>query len=149
MVHQPARNLSVLDVEKEATEAIFNHLSDQFPGKVFLDPSREVVENYALRLADSIIVFPMISRSPTRLIQGIPFPLLEKILVDIFVDEDRFFLFHGQELVNIFETAFKTYKISERKLLWYAQRRHAKKQIRKFIIEKTEVHLLQTRETEE
>jgi hypothetical protein len=143
MVHQPARNLIILDVEKDAAESVFNLLSARFTGKVFLDPTRETVENYVFRLTDSIIVVPMISRSPLQTIQGIAYPRLEKILVDIVADEDKYYILHGSELYNIYEGAFQNYRIWERALFWYAQRRHVNKRIRALIAKKTRIQLIQ------
>jgi hypothetical protein len=143
MVHQPARNLTLLDVEKEAAESVFNFLSDEIVGKVFLDPGRETVENYVFRLTDSIIVVPMISRSPIQTVQEIPYPKLEKILVDIVADEDKFYIFHGRELVNIYEGAFNNYRMSQRTLFWYAQRRRVKMGIRDLITNNTGIRIVQ------
>ena len=143
MIHQPARNLTILDVEKDAVEAVFDFLAEQFPGKVFLKPDSEMMENYVFRLLDAVIVVPMISRSPVQMINNIPAPKLEKILVDLIADEDRFYIFHGQELVNIYENAFQNYQISERTLFSYAGRRNVVEDIRELIDRKTRVQLIQ------
>jgi len=147
MIHQPGLNLMIVETEKESTESIFNFLDDQFTGRVFLDPDREIVEKYVLRSANSILILPMISRSPHQRINGIPSPRLEKILVDIWSDRDKFFLFHGQELANIYETAFRNFQVSERTLFWYARRRKVEQEIRAFIAQETAIKLVQELET--
>jgi hypothetical protein len=137
----------VLDVEKDATESVFNFLSDQLDGKVFLDPTREVFENYVTRLFDAVIVVPMISRSPIRILQGIATPKLEKVLVDVVADEDHFYFVHGQEMTNIYEGAFENYRVGERTLFWYAQRRNVKERILKLINRNTNIQLIQAQAT--
>ena len=146
MLHQPGQNLTVLETEKETVESVFNFLENQFVGKVFLDPSQEIVEKYVFRIAESIIVSPMISRSPHQKVNGIPCPKLEKILVDVFVDKELFFIFQGQELVNIYKTAFRNYQISEKTLFSYAERRKVHQKIRVFITQKTDIQLIQQEE---
>jgi hypothetical protein len=116
---------------------------NQFTGEVFLDPSSDIVEKYVFRTTESIIVMPLISRSPRQQVNGIPCPKLEKILVDVFADKEKFFIFQGQELVNIYETAFREYQISEKTLFWYADRRKVHQKIQEFITEKTKIQLIQ------
>lgn len=143
MLHQPGQNLVILEPEKESIESVFNFLENKFTGRVFLDPNRDIVEKYALRNTDSILILPMISRSPRQRVNGVLCPKLEKILVDIWSDKERFFMFHGQELVNIYEMIFQNYRISEKTLFWYARRRKVDKKIRRFITEKTDIQLIQ------
>jgi hypothetical protein len=142
MVHQPGQNLVILEPEKESIESVFNFLGNKFGSRVFLDPNRDIVENYALHNADSILILPMISRSPRQIVNDVLCPKIEKILVDIWSDKERFFIFHGQELVNIYELAFQNYRISEKTLFWYAKRRKVDKGIRSFITEKTDIQLI-------
>jgi hypothetical protein len=85
----------------------------------------------------------MISRSPIQTVQEIPYPKLEKILVDIVADEDKFYIFHGRELVNIYEGAFNNYRMSQRTLFWYAQRRRVKMGIRDLITNNTGIRIVQ------
>lgn len=73
-------------------------------------------------------------------VEGIPCPKIEKILVDIFADEEKFLAFHGQELVHIYENMFQTYLVSEKTLFWYAERRKVHTKIRTFITYDTSIH---------
>jgi hypothetical protein len=141
IVHQPGTNLVILEIEKESKESVFNFLENKYTGRVFLDPSRDMVERYVLSKKESILILPLISRSPHQMVTGILCPKVEKILVDIWSDGDRFFIFHGQELINIYEMIFHDYKISEKTFFGYAARRKVDKKIRKFITEKTKIKL--------
>ena len=141
MTHQPGQSLLVVEAEKDACESVFNSLREKYRNRVFLDPTRSLMETYVLAQTDPIIVIPLISQSPHTTYNGIPFPKLEKILVDIFVDEKIFFAFQGEELINIYISAFETYWMNERTMFRYALRRRAGKRLSEFIQEKTKIQL--------
>jgi hypothetical protein len=143
MLHQPGKNQVILETEKEAVESIFNFLSSQEEGKVFMQPDRITLERYILPKTDSVIVLNLVTQSPQQKVNEIPCPKLEKILVDVFTDTDLFYFFQGQELVNIFETAFRTYRISEKTLFRYAGRRRVSQKISTFINQQTNIQLIQ------
>jgi hypothetical protein len=106
MTQQPANHQIILETEREACEAVFNHLRQKYPGQVFLEPDRVMMERYVLPLPESILVTRLITQSPKKKIGGLIIPRLEKILVDVFADSDKFFAFQGEELVHIFENSF-------------------------------------------
>lgn len=135
--HQPGQNIIVVEAEKEACESVFNRLMEKYTGRVFLNPTRSLMENYVLPQASPIIVLPLISESPRMTHNKIYFPKLEKILVDILVDENTFFAFQGAELSNIYENAFNTYWLNQRTMFRYARRRKAGKILQEFIQTKT------------
>ena len=141
MTHQPGQNLIVVEAEKDACESVFNRLMEKYTGRVFLDPTRSLMENYVLPQASPIIVLPLISESPRTTNNNIPFPKLEKILVDILVDKNIFFAFQGAELSNIYENAFNTYWLNQRTMFRYARRRKAWKTLQEFIQTKTGIQL--------
>lgn len=89
----------------------------------------------------SNIVLPLISESPRTTHNKIPFPKLEKILVDILVDENIFFGFQGAELSTIYENAFNTYWLNQRTMFRYARRRNAGKTVQEYIQTKTGIQL--------
>lgn len=142
MLHQPGQIQLILETEKEATESIFNFLQGRFMGKVFLDPDRLTFERYILPLLESIVVTPLLTQIPSQKIDGIATAKLEKILVDVFVDDAIFYVFHGDELVRIFETAFARYRISQKTVFRYAGRRKADQKVRDFIQQKTSIQLI-------
>lgn len=149
MTHQPGKNLIVIETEKDACESVFNGLREKYNGRVFLDPDRSMMEKYVLPQADPMIVIPLISQSPRMTDSGIPFPKLEKILVDIFVNEDIFFAFQGRELSNIYENAFTAYWVNERTMFRYASRRKAGARLREFIQKKTKIQLVLHKENDQ
>jgi hypothetical protein len=90
---------------------------------------------------DSILISRLVTQSPQKTVHGVPSPKLEKILVDIFVDGDKFYYFQGEELTRIFESVFSTYWINEKTLFRYAGRRMVGEKLRQFIREHTQVEL--------
>jgi len=141
MVHQPGSGQIILEVEKDACEAVFNRLKEQLSVNAFLEPDKLTIERYISSSLDSILVLKLISQSPKFKKNGISFARLEKILVDIFADKDRFFTFHGQELINIFENAFSTYWINTKTMFRYAGRRKATDRLEEFINTQTKIEL--------
>jgi hypothetical protein len=82
-----------------------------------------------------------ITQSPRKTVLGIPFPRLEKILVVIFVDGNKYYYFQGEKLARIFENVFSMYWINEKTLFRYAGRRMAREKLRQFIREHTQIEL--------
>jgi hypothetical protein len=147
MLHQPGQNFFILETEKEVTESAFNLLSQEYPGKTFLEPARVTMERYVIPKPDSILIARLITQSPRNIVNGTPYPKLEKILVDIFVDGDKYFYFQGEELARIFENAFSTYWINEKTLSRYAGRRMVNVKLLHFIQEHTQIELSHFSET--
>ena len=141
MILQPGQNFFILETEKDVCESAFNLLGQKYPGRTFLDPTRVTMERYILPQPDSILISRLVAESPKKTIQGIPFPKLEKILVDIFAEEDIYYFFQGEELAHIFENAFSTYWISEKTLFRYARRRKVIAKLQQFIREHTQIKL--------
>jgi hypothetical protein len=149
MTHQPRQNQIIIEAEKDACESVFNGLREKYNGRVFLNPDRSMMEKYVLTEADPIIVIPLISQSPRMTESGIPFPKLEKILVDVFVNKDIFYAFQGKELSNIYENTFSAYWVNEKTMFRYASRRKADKKIRGFIQKKTKIQLVLHKESDQ
>lgn len=67
--------------------------------------------------------------------------LNSKILVDILVDENKYYVYQGRELSSIFENAFDTFTINQDSMLRYAGRRTAQDKLKWFILNKTNLKL--------
>lgn len=130
---QPIHHLILVEVEKEALAAVFNHLSG-VTKKVFLQPSPLVVERYVLPLDEAIIVKPLLSEAPLLQAGKIPTATPEKILVDI-LSEPQLFTAQQGELERIFENAFSETLIHQNRMLRYARRRKREKEVLRFIPE--------------
>jgi hypothetical protein len=139
MTHQPGQSQIILEVDKEACESVFNFLNEQPSRKIFLEPNRVDIERYIINFPESILQLRLVTQSPKIKKKGIISARLEKILVDIFTDENRFFTFHGQEMINIFENAFLTYWINTKTLFRYAGRRKVAVRLKNFIDTQTQI----------
>lgn len=130
MIHQPGLYTTLVETESDVAESVFNNIKE-FKRNVFLNPDENTIENYLSGEKNPIVIKPLISEAPLRLVDKIETITLEKMLVDIFCDTKLFFTFQGAELKNIFMNAIETYSINQSKLLRYATRRGKKNEIEK------------------
>lgn len=128
---QPAYNWTLVEAERDALDAIFNHLTG-LSKKLFLQPDRTVMDLYVLSLNEAVIVKPLVSEVPLMQEGKITTAAPEKILVDIVAEPD---IFVGQqgELEHIFENMFPQILINQNRLLRYARRRKREEQVLQLI----------------
>jgi hypothetical protein len=129
--HIPNLNLLFVDVERQVAESVFNLLNTDSNKRVFLMPSLTDFERY-ISSNDAIIIRPLISESPIRLVEGINTPTIEKILVDIVGDVEFYFL-QGSEINYIYTTFFERHRVNKNKLLRYATRRGRKEEVEQLL----------------
>jgi len=131
--HISKTSLTLVDVERGSEESVFYLLKEQFT-QVFLKPAKDMLNNFVYDLKKSIVVRTLVSEAPYREVRKIPVATLEKILVDIFTDEEFVYL-RGNEMTIIFKTAFERYTINESKMIRYADRKGKKELITNFLKE--------------
>jgi len=142
MVIQLGQNYIILDVEKDTTSSVFNQLSEEYLGKIFLEPDSSTMVRYIQQLPEAIIISKLISQTPKgRKIKDVPYAPIEKILVDLLVDDEKFFIFQGNELAMIYNGIFNSYLINQKSLLRYAGRRKAISKLKKFVVNKTQIDI--------
>lgn len=131
MLHQTLKFYLVVETEKEATESVFNCLTD-FSKKVYLNPDKEIYERYISNFDEVIIVKGLISEAPQIQRENIQTASLEKLLVDCFIDVS---LFSAQqnEINFIYQSAFEKYSINMSKLKRYARRRGRIKELENYL----------------
>lgn len=139
MIHQPARFLSLVEIEASATESVFYFLKDENYKNVFINPEDTLLERYIYEQTETIIVKTLVSKSPIVKEKKIVVPLAEKILVDLFADKKMFAPYQGSELVNIFNNIYKQYALNITKLLAYAKRRTKEQELLDFITKNTKL----------
>jgi hypothetical protein len=123
MVQQPGTHQIIIETEKSSIDSLFYHVQENSKN-TYLNPSKDVIRDYVLRQKEAIIIKPIISRSPTQSVNSeIEIASLEKILIDLFCDQDLFLSYQGSELENIFANAWKMYSINLSALMNYAKRR--------------------------
>lgn len=131
MQHQPFKNFTIVEIEKVAAEQVFNELNGHFQN-TFINPDEIFFERYISALDDVIIVKNLYSEAPILKQNDLTTPTLEKILVDIVIDDTLFAAQQG-ELNSIYKTAFNKYDINELKMKRYAARRKREMEVEKMI----------------
>jgi c-di-AMP phosphodiesterase-like protein len=122
MRHQPFKTYTVIEVDKEAAEQIFNSFNDNSKN-VYLNPDEEIFDRYISYADEVIIVKNLISEAPIEKADKISIPTLEKLLVDMLI-EDQLFAAQQGEIDFIFKTALDKYPINRLKMKRYAMRRN-------------------------
>lgn len=132
MQHIPSMSFVLIDVERIAMEAVFQHLQGQYPeSMILLNPSKNECDRY-LNMDNVIVVRPLVAEAPLSSYLGINTPSIEKVLVDII--SDRVFDYAGgAELYHIFNNAFESVEVNKKKLLRYASRRNKKERIEQIL----------------
>jgi len=125
MLHIPHNYETIIEVEKGSEENVFYFLSN-IRDNVFLNPSKDILDKYANRKENLIIVKNLITGAPLQKIEKVTIPSIEKILVDLIVDTELFTAYQGRDLDSIIENAFRYNTIKKDTLLRYANRRRKK-----------------------
>jgi hypothetical protein len=139
MVHQPAIFYTIIETESDSdqrtfySQSVFDFLKTQHKS-IFHNPDAVTIQNYVSENRHSIIVMPLISEAPLQKAGKTETVTLEKMLVDIYCDEDLFAAQQGTERMNIFKEAFTKYSINKSKLLRYAARRTKRNEIENYLI---------------
>jgi hypothetical protein len=141
MVHQLFKYYILVEVEKDAMESVFFHLKDS-KFNVALNPDQDFLYLYFSGLSNGIIVKPLISEAPLQVIDGIQVPSIEKLLVDVFCDDQVYAAMQGTEMRNIFKGAFSQYSVHVDRLLRYANRRGKKKQLLTYLTKESDIYAI-------
>lgn len=137
MNHQPFTSLVILEVDRDVVDVVFQSLRER-RNFIYHNPKGEDIQNYILN-ENAIIVKPIIKSSPTVKNEKVNISKIEKMLVDIFFDDELFLAYHGQELKNIFERAYEDYALNMTTIYRYARNRGIKDKIIDFITYGTEI----------
>ncbi len=127
-LHQSFDNFVIVEIERDALEAVFHYLKEEYK-QVYLKPKREMVENYLLEMDEVIILQNLVSEAPLQKKEI----TIEKLLVDLVQGKDVFYFYQGYELQNIFRQAFDKYTINKSTLLRYANRLKKNQEIIKLL----------------
>ncbi|WP_034888732.1 DUF6577 family protein [Gillisia sp. Hel_I_29] len=135
--HQVSNQMIVVEVEKEFTESLYYYLNDSLKMDFFLNPDEKEIEFYISESSVPIVVKHLVTRAPISKLKDkknvVPVATLEKIMVDLFADENLFHFYQGSELINIYEKILDRYSINFTKLFSYAKRRKREQEIKQFI----------------
>ena len=133
--HLTNLNILIVDVDRDAVEAVYQHLRDTHE-KVFT--TKRMFDG----LADYdgyILVRRLVTDAPTTNSQGIIVPTLEKFLVDLALDKE-FDTFHGHEMQRIFTNAAAQYALHQSRILRYAGRKNHREQIKQLLTNNSSIN---------
>lgn len=118
-----------IEVERSAMESAFDALT-ALSKKVFLNPDSAFVERYILPLEESIVVRPLVSEAPLLELKGVTTSSLEKVMVDLMVDE-LFFrpVFSEEKTTLVLKQAVSRFQVSQSRMLRYAGRRNQRAKV--------------------
>jgi hypothetical protein len=132
MIHQPGVFNFIIEVEKDATQSLFYFLKElKYP--VFIEPTSDILDKYLPIDKEAFIIKPLVSESPTQIVNGIRTISIEKLLVDIFCDDIIFSAQQGSEMRTIFNEAISKYTVNQSKMFRYANRRRKKEVFQKYL----------------
>ena len=123
------KNTIFIEVDKKYVNSIYELLVDNEYKNVLVNPSIQEIEKYSL--SDLIIIKPLYSRSPIN--RKEKSFTLEKIIVDLFVDDILKKFYSTSELPWIYKQIFKEYAIDEYSLNTYLTRRRIKEKFYEFL----------------
>lgn len=139
MLHVPAKHITILQVEKEALEPVYDFLKKQKLGDIFIQPEEKEIERYIYESEKAIVLLSLVSKSSLQKIKNVTTITLEKLIVDLFSDKKLFAAFQGSELAHIVNTAHNRYAIDFTTLFHYAKRRRKDIELREFFKDKTDI----------
>ncbi len=128
-----------LEIEKDALEPVFHYLQDLKTESVFLQPNERELNRYVNEKEDAIIIKQLVTKSPLSILNKVPTITLEKLIVDIYSDKKIFEAYQGSEFVHIINNIYKKYSLDITTLLNYAKRRTKEKELKEFLLLKTDL----------
>lgn len=138
MIHQAITNNIIVEIDKEASTVAFAFLKESMKN-VYLNPGKYEIENYILSGQSNVIIKNLVIESPIEDLENIQIPRIEKIIVDLFADNELFITYQGRELRNIYKEFFQKYSINQSTLNRYANRRNIRDRLITFLKEETEI----------
>lgn len=131
--HQTFNNITIMEAPADMTESLFGVLKECEVSNVFLKPTTEQIYNYVIGKEHPIIIKNLIFKSPLIKHRQYSTPTLEKILVDLYCDAKIFYMYQGNEMQVIFNSALSKYAINYTKLIQYARRRGKNKELKSYL----------------
>jgi predicted transcriptional regulator of viral defense system len=133
MHHIPNLQQIFVEVERDATSAVFDFLNENSEKRVFLSPDSNDYSRY-IAGKEAIIIRALVSEAPVQTVENITIPTIEKILVDVIGDVDFEFM-QGAEMHRFYQNVLERCVINQKKLLRYASRRNRKKEVEQLLNE--------------
>jgi hypothetical protein len=137
MLHIPAKFITILQVEKDALEPVYDFLKTQ-KQSIFIQPEEKEIERYIYESELAVILQSLVTKSPVQKVNRVVTVTLEKLIIDLLSDKKLFAIFQGNELIHIINTAYNRYAIDFTKLFYYAKRRRKDVELKELLL-KTDI----------
>lgn len=122
-------NNLVIEIDADVLEPAFYFLKERFPN-TFLSPGQEMYDYYILPDKENIIINRLYVDAPLNKIEKNYYtPKLEKLIVDLLINDPVIYPVGNAEVETIIEEAFNTYNVNYSTLTRYANKRNAKRRL--------------------
>lgn len=138
MNHQPLNNITIFEVDRDMLNVVFQMLKEKY-NNVYLNPDANQIEDYILN-DNTIVIRPLLKDSPIIKKENLKIPKIEKILVDLFFDNNLLISYKGNEMINIFDNIFQMYSVNLTTLYNYSKKRGIYNKIKYFLIYNTHIN---------
>ncbi len=128
-------NLCVVDVDRDAIEAVYDHLRETNERVLTTKRMFDGLADYD----GYILVRKLVTDSPLAKKGEVAVPTLEKLLVDLACDKE-FSLFQGHEIEHIFANALAQYVVNKNRLFRYAGRKNQRERIEQLLINNSSIN---------
>lgn len=129
----PDSDILVVSVDKDIMPTFMDVLENVTDRLAFYDTDKFNVERFS-SVRNIIVVSQLVSQAPLQEKDGITYPKIEKILVDILCENSLSFL-SGSQAYDIYTEAFNRYDINRKALLRYAGRRSRTEEVKTILNE--------------
>lgn len=129
--HMSVNHAIYVETNRDTVDSVFSILKETHKN-VYKQPDADFMSDYVDFRKECIIVKVLVTESPLQVVDDVPSPTIEKLLVDILKDPDLNYL-RGMEYNYMLETALSQYRISSSKLLRYSRRRNVQLQIKRML----------------
>lgn len=139
MVHQAFSNNTIIEIDRETAPSTLAFLQESLKN-IYLNPGKHEIEYYMRSGQSNIIIKNLVVESPVEDLKNIVVPRIEKIIVDLFAEDDLFVTYQGEELKNIYNGLFNEFSINQSTIKRYATRRNVADDLITFLREETSIN---------
>jgi len=145
--HLPFRYLVFIYAEYDGLMPIYELLLEQ-EYTVYNNPDRDTVKNHLVLKEETIILRPLITETPTpsEKVRGfsniLHFAIIEKMLVDLYVEKDKMMYMDGAEYERVFRNVLFAGRLNIPTLLRYARRREVRQYFIKYLFPSGDEYIL-------
>ncbi|MBI9008530.1 MAG: hypothetical protein JEZ05_00740 [Tenericutes bacterium] len=144
--HTISKNSIIVEVDKYRIDDVFNYIKKNFSKKYYVTKTRQLDSDHIIYESNIIYIKQLVKRAPinkkiTEKEYFVTVPKIEKILVDVVVDNEIFNFYDESTLKELYRNINDKYNVNLVTLLYYAKNRGVKQQMLQFLRESLGVNL--------